>query len=60
MQSRCVHGVCVHIDAVEDRIYVETTAEQLPALTAALEPYDAELVPILSEAPASGSYLLTA
>jgi len=39
---------------------VETTAEQLPALTAALEPYDAELVPILSEAPASGSYLLTA
>ena len=43
-----------------DRIYVETTAEQLPALTAALEPYDAELVPILSEAPASGSYLLTA
>ena len=46
--------------AVFDRIYVETTAEQLPALTAALEPYDAELVPILSEAPASGSYLLTA
>ena len=46
--------------AVFDRIYVETTAEQLPALTAALEPYDAELVPILSEAPVSGSYLLTA
>ena len=46
--------------AVFDRIYVETTVEQLPALTAALEPYDAELVPILSEAPASGSYLLTA
>ena len=46
--------------AAFDRIYVETTAEQLPALTAALEPYDAELVPILSEAPASGSYLLTA
>ena len=43
-----------------DRIYVETTAEQLPALIAAMEPYDAELVPILSEAPASGSYLLTA
>ena len=43
-----------------DRIYVETTAEQLPALTAALEPYDAELVPILSEAPAEGSYLLKA
>ena len=46
--------------AVFDRIYVETTAEQLPALTAALEPHDAELVPILSEAPAAGSYLLTA
>ena len=46
--------------AAFDRIYVETTAEQLPALTAALEPYDAELVPILSEALASGSYLLTA
>ncbi len=46
--------------AVFDRIYVETTAEQLPALTAALEPYDAEGSPILSEAPASGSYLLTA
>ncbi len=46
--------------AAFDRIYVETTVEQLPALTAALEPYDAELVPILSEAPASGSYLLTA
>lgn len=42
-----------------DRIYVETTAEQFPALTAALAPYDAELVPILSAPPASGSYLLS-
>ena len=44
--------------AAFDRIYVETTAEQLPALTAALAPYSAELVPILSAPPASGSYLL--
>ena len=46
--------------AVCDRIEVDPPAAQLPARTAALEPYDAELVPILSEAPASGSYLLTA
>lgn len=44
--------------AAFDRIYVETTAEQLPALTAALAPYGAELVPILSAPLALGSYLL--
>ena len=44
--------------AAFDRIYVETTAEQLPALTAALAPYGAELVPILSAPTALGSYLL--
>lgn len=43
-----------------DRIYVETTAEELPALTAALEPYEAELVPILKEPSAAGSYLAEA
>ena len=43
-----------------DRIYVPTTAEQLPALTAAMEPYDAELVPVLSGPAAEGSYLLAA
>ncbi len=41
-----------------ERIYVETTAEELPALSAALAPYSTELVPILREAPASGGYLL--
>ena len=43
-----------------DRIYVPTTAEQLPELRAAMEPYDAELVPILSGPAAEGSYLLAA
>lgn len=42
-----------------DRVYVETTAEQLPALRAAMEPYNAELVPIVTEA-VEGSYLLAA
>lgn len=42
-----------------DRVYVETTAEQLPALRAAMEPYSAELVPIVAEA-VEGSYLLGA
>lgn len=41
-----------------DRVYAETTAEELPALAAALAPYSAELVPILKEPPADGSYLL--
>ena len=41
-----------------DRIYVQTTAERLPELKAALEPYTAELIPILKEAPAEGEYLL--
>lgn len=41
-----------------DRVYVPTTEEQLPALQAALEPYAAELVPILTEAPAEGGYLI--
>ena len=43
-----------------DRIYVPTTAEQLPELRTAMEPYDAELVPILSGPAAEGSYLLAA
>ncbi len=43
-----------------DRIYVVTTAEKLDALRAALAPYPAELVPILSEAPAEGAYLIPA
>lgn len=42
-----------------DRIYVPTTAEQLPALEAALEPYPAELVPILTEPPETGDYLIS-
>ncbi len=43
-----------------DRIYVPTDAEQLPALRTAMEPYDAELVPIMDAAPDEGSYLLGA
>lgn len=42
-----------------DRIYVETTAEELPALTQALAPYSAQLVPILPEAAGEGNYLTT-
>lgn len=42
-----------------DRIYVPTTEEELPALQAALEPYTAELVPILETAPAEGAYLIS-
>ena len=42
-----------------DRIYVPTAEEQLPELRAALEPYTAELVPILAEPPADDvPYLL--
>lgn len=41
-----------------DRIYVETTAEQIPALTAAFEGLDVEWIPMLHEARADGSYLL--
>ena len=43
-----------------DRIYVRTTAEELPALRSAVEPYEVELVPILMEAGDSGSYLVSA
>lgn len=43
-----------------DRIYVRTTAEELPALRSAVEPYEVELVPILTEAGDSGSYLVSA
>ena len=42
-----------------DRIYVPTTEEQLPALREALEPYTAELIPILESAPAEGAYLIS-
>ena len=42
-----------------DRIYVPATEEELPALRAALEPYPAELVPILPAAPAEGVYLVS-
>ncbi len=42
-----------------DRIYVPTTAENIPRLLDALAPYDAALVPILSEAPAEGPYLIS-
>ena len=42
-----------------DRIYVPTTEEELPALRAALEPYPAELVPILPAAPAESVYLVS-
>lgn len=41
-----------------DRVYVPTTVEQLPALKAALTPYSAELVPILTAPLADGAYLL--
>ncbi len=42
-----------------DRIYVPTTENNIPKLLAALAPYGAELVPILSAAPASGPYLIS-
>lgn len=41
-----------------DRVYVPTTPEQVPALQAALEPYAAELVPILQEPVDEGTYLI--
>lgn len=41
-----------------DRVYVPTTVEQLPALQAALEPYPAELVPMLTAEPDSETYLV--
>ncbi|MBQ9459689.1 MAG: hypothetical protein IJU66_07120 [Oscillospiraceae bacterium] len=42
-----------------DRIYVPTTEEKVPELLEALAPYTAELVPILSSAPAEGAYLIS-
>ena len=44
-----------------DRIYVPCTEDQLEALRAAMEPYAAELVPILPAAPAAadGPYLIS-
>ena len=42
-----------------DRVYVPTVPQQIPALQAALEPYAAELVPILAEPPAEGVYLIS-
>lgn len=42
-----------------DRVYVPTTPERLPELQAALEPYTAELVPILAEPLAEGAYLIS-
>ena len=42
-----------------DRVYVPTTEEQIPALEAALAPYSAALVPVLTAAPAAeGAYLI--
>lgn len=41
-----------------DRIYVETTEADLPALEAALGAHAAKLVPILAEPRAEGAYLL--
>ena len=41
-----------------DRVYVPTTPEQIPALQAALEPYPAELVPMLREPVDEGTYLI--
>lgn len=41
-----------------DRVYVPTTPEQVPALQAALEPYPAELVPMLREPVDDGTYLI--
>lgn len=41
-----------------DRIYVKTTAEQLPELQQALDGVDVELIPILSEAAKEGACLI--
>ena len=41
-----------------DRIYVETAAEQLPALRELVEKYGCELVPILADAAPDGSYFI--
>lgn len=42
-----------------DRIYVPTTEDKIPQLLDALAPYTAELVPILTEAPSEGVYLIS-
>ena len=41
-----------------DRIYVETTKEQIPALNALAEKYGCELVPILADAAPDGPYFI--
>ena len=41
-----------------DRVYVKVTADQLADVAEAMKAYDAEFVPILAEAPESGSYLI--
>lgn len=41
-----------------DRIYVETSKEQLPALRELAEQYGCELIPILSDAAPDGSYFV--
>lgn len=42
-----------------DRIYVETTETEIPALEAALGAYAGKLVPILAQPRAEGAYLLS-
>ena len=41
-----------------DRVYVKVTADELGSVTEAMKAYDVEFVPILTEAPESGSYLI--
>ena len=41
-----------------DRVYVKVTADQLESVTEAMKAYDVELVPIVTEATDSGSYLI--
>lgn len=41
-----------------DRVYVAAPEEQLPALRAALAPYDVELVAVVSQPVSGGAYLL--
>ena len=41
-----------------DRIYVETTADQLPTLRELAEKYGCELIPILADAAPDGSYFI--
>lgn len=49
-----VHSLALYFD----RIYVKTTAEQLPELQQALDGIDVELIPILTEAAKEGACLI--